>query len=59
MSTIIVGVIFASIIAYGGYKSWLSMRENKCPGCSGACSTQKKKVCTSLQKIDFSKIDFS
>jgi hypothetical protein len=59
MSSLIVGLMFAIIIGFSGYKSWQSVRENKCPGCSGSCSTQKKKDCSALKNIDFSKIDFT
>lgn len=39
-ATIIVGLVFFSIVGFGAYKSYKAMRQNKCPGCSGGCSEQ-------------------
>lgn len=38
--SIIVGTIFFGIIGFSAYKSFKSIRNNKCPGCSGGCSEQ-------------------
>lgn len=45
LPTLIVGVIFFGIIALSTYKSIKSMKNNKCPGCSGGCSEQTQKNC--------------
>ncbi|MFZ7132220.1 MAG: FeoB-associated Cys-rich membrane protein [Eubacteriales bacterium] len=45
LPTIIVGVIFFSIVSFGLYKSVKSMKNNSCPGCSCGCSEQAKKSC--------------
>ncbi len=36
--TIVVGLIFLAIIAFAGIRSYKSMKQNKCPGCSGGCA---------------------
>lgn len=38
LPTILVGLLFAAVIGFAAWKSFRSMRENKCPGCSGACA---------------------
>lgn len=43
--TLIVGLIFASIVGWSAYRSFKSIRNNSCPGCSGGCSEQTKKSC--------------
>lgn len=45
MGTIIVGVVFVAIIGLAAGKSYKSMKNNSCPGCSGGCSEQMKKNC--------------
>ena len=44
-STIMVGIIFFGLIGWGIIKSVRSMRNNSCPGCSGACTVEKKSQC--------------
>ncbi len=48
-ATIIVGGIFFGLVGLGALKSYKSMRNNKCPGCSGGCSEQTKKSCSIKQ----------
>lgn len=45
LPTIIVGIIFFGIVAFGLYKTIKSMKNNSCPGCSCGCSEQTKKSC--------------
>jgi len=39
IATIIVGIIFFSIIGFSGYKTIKYMKGNKCPGCTISCSS--------------------
>lgn len=48
-ATIVVGAIFFGLVGLGAYKSYQSMRNNKCPGCSGGCSEQAKQACSVKQ----------
>lgn len=38
LPTIVIGLLFALVIGFAAWKSIRSIRENKCPGCSGACA---------------------
>ncbi|MGI6119233.1 MAG: FeoB-associated Cys-rich membrane protein [Desulfosporosinus sp.] len=43
MSTLVVGIIFFSIIGYGGYKYVKDIKNNTCPGCSPDCTVSRCK----------------
>jgi anaerobic selenocysteine-containing dehydrogenase len=45
LPTLIIGVIFFGIVILAGVKSYKSMKNNSCPGCSGGCSVQERKSC--------------
>lgn len=45
LPTIIVGILFFSIVGFGLYKTIKSMKNNSCPGCSCNCSKEDKKNC--------------
>lgn len=42
MANIVIGLIFFAIVGFAANKSYISMKNNKCPGCSGGCSEQSK-----------------
>lgn len=44
-ATVVVGVLFFSLVAYGAYLSLKSIRNNTCPGCSGSCSVEQRSNC--------------
>ena len=45
LATIIIGAAFFAILLIAGVKSYKSMKNNSCPGCSGGCSVEEKKSC--------------
>ncbi|MDD2533529.1 MAG: FeoB-associated Cys-rich membrane protein [Eubacteriales bacterium] len=45
LATIITGVLFAALVAYGLYRTIVSSKNNSCAGCSGGCSVQQQKNC--------------
>lgn len=48
VANIIVGLVFFTIVGLGAVKSYKSMKNNSCPGCSGGCSEQSKS-CQSIK----------
>lgn len=36
--TLVIGLVFAAAIGFAAFKSIKSIRNNKCPGCSGGCA---------------------
>ena len=38
LPTLLIGLLFAIIIGFAAWKSVRSIRNNKCPGCSGGCA---------------------
>lgn len=44
-ATIVVGIIFFIVIVLGAFYSFMKMKNNSCPGCSGGCSVDQRKSC--------------
>lgn len=42
MANLVIGLIFFTLIGFAARKSYISMKSNKCPGCSGGCAEQSK-----------------
>ncbi len=41
----VIGALFLGVLFIAARKSYRSMKNNSCPGCSGGCSEEKKKQC--------------
>lgn len=48
-ANIIVGILFAAVILFGALKSFKSIRNNTCPGCSGGCSAGQRSACEKMR----------